>query len=65
MKTVSKLRNECYDLINKIVKKGEIDKENLMYALAFRMKMPIDDCKISKFDEETCKECLKMLKIML
>ena len=65
MKTISKLRNECYDLINKIVKRGEISKENLMYALAIRMNMPIEDCRISKFDEENCKKCLKMLEKML
>ena len=65
MKTVSKLRNECYDLVNKIVKKGEISKENLILALSFRMDMPIEDCRISKFDEETCKKCLKMLEKML
>lgn len=61
---VSKLRTECYDEINKIVKKGEISKENLMLALAIRMKMPFEELKISKFDEETCKKCLKMLEIM-
>ena len=65
MKTVSKLRNECYDLINKIVKKGEIDKENLILALSIRMNLPLEDCKISKFDEENCKKCLKMLDKML
>jgi hypothetical protein len=62
---VSKLRNDCYDIINKILKKGEIDKENLMLALSFRMNIPIENCKISKFDEEMCKKCLKMLEKML
>ena len=65
MKTVSKLRNECYDLLNKITRKGEISKEDLMIALSFRMCMPIEDCRISKFDEETCRKCLKMLEKML
>lgn len=65
MKTISKLRNECYDLVNKIIKKDEINKELLMTALAFRMNMHPDNCRISKFDEENCKKCLKMLQKML
>jgi len=62
---VSKLRTDCYDTINKIVKKGEISKEDLMWALAIRMRMPLENLKISKFDEETCKKCLKTLERIL
>lgn len=62
---LSKLRNECYDLINKIVKNGDINKEGVIIVLAMRLNIPIENCRISKFDEETCNKCLKMLKKML
>lgn len=57
--------NECYKIIDKILKKGEIKRKDLMIALAIRLNLPINDCNIEKFDKDTLEKALEMLKIML
>lgn len=65
MSEISRMRNECYILVDKIVRKGEINKKDLFAALAIRLKLPINNCFIRNFNEETLKKAIKELKYML
>ncbi len=59
------LKSQCYQLINKILKKNEISKKDLFIALAIRLRLPIDKCFIDEFDEKMLKKAIKELKYML
>lgn len=65
MSEISRMRNECYRLVDKIVAKGEINKKDLFTALAIRLKLPINNCFIRNFNEEMLKKAIKELKYML
>lgn len=65
MSELSRMRNECYRLVDKIVAKGEIKKKDLFAALAIRLKLPINKCFIHDFDKELCEKAIKELKYML
>lgn len=58
-------KKECNRLIDKILKKGEIKRKDLMIALALRLNIPIETCDIRNFDVNTLKNAVEMLKIML
>lgn len=65
MKEIKKLKNECYNLIDEIVEKGEISRKDLFIALAIRLKLPINNCFIKEFDEQMLRKAIKELKYML
>lgn len=62
---MKELKKECYSLIDKIVAKGEINRDNLKIVLAIRLKMPIDRFNIEKFDKNLLEKTIKALKCML
>lgn len=59
------LRSQCYQLVNKILKKNEINKKDLFIALAIRLRLPINECFIDEFDEKMLEKAIKELKYML
>ena len=59
------LKTECHRLVNIIVASGVINKKDLFYALAIRLNLPIDQCYIRDFDEETLKKAIKELNYMI
>lgn len=59
------LRSQCYQLVNKILKKNEISKKDLFIALAIRLRLPINECFIDEFDEKMLEKAIKELKYML
>ena len=65
MKDKKYLKSQCYQLIDSILKKNEINKKDLFIALAIRLKLPIDKCLINEFDEKTLEKAIKELKYML
>ena len=62
MKDKKYLKSQCYQLIDSILKKNEINKKDLFIALAIRLKLPIDKCFINEFDEKTLEKAIKELK---
>lgn len=65
MKNKKYLKSQCYQLIDSILKKNEINKKDLFIALAIRLKLPIDKCFINEFDEKNLEKAIKELKYML
>lgn len=65
MKDKKYLKSQCYQLIDSILKKNEINKRDLFIALAIRLKLPIDKCFINEFDEKMLEKAIKELKYML
>ena len=65
MKDKKHLKSQCYQLIDSILKKNEINKKDLFIALAIRLKLHIDKCFINEFDEKTLEKAIKELKYML
>ena len=65
MKDKKYLKSQCYQLIDNILKKNEINKKDLFIALAIRLKLPIDKCFINEFDEKMLEKAIKELKYML
>ena len=65
MKDKKYLKSQCYQLIDSILKKNEINKKDLFIALAIRLKLPIDKCFINEFDEKMLEKAIKELKYML
>lgn len=65
MSELSRMKNECYRLVDIIVSRGEISKKDLFIALAIRLRLPINNCFINNFSEETLKKTIKELKYML
>lgn len=65
MSELSRMKNECYRLVDIIVSRGEINKKDLFIALAIRLRLPINNCFINNFSEETIKKTIKELKYML
>ena len=65
MSELSRMRNECYRLVDRIVSRGEINKKDLFIAFAIRLRLPINNCFIRNFSEETLKKAIKELKYML
>ena len=59
------LRKECYKLIDRIVALGEIKRNDLLAALAFRLNIPINECYIKKFDKKMLEKAVKALNYML
>ena len=59
------LRSQCYQLVNKILKKNEISKKDLFIALAIRLRLPINECFIDEFDEKMLEKAIKEFKFML
>lgn len=59
------LRRECYKLIDRIVDTGEIKRQDLFAALAIRLRIPIDECFIKKFDTKMLEKAVKELTYML
>lgn len=59
------LRKECYKLIDRIVDTGEIKRQDLLAALAIRLRIPIDRCFIKKFDTKMLEKAVKELTYML
>jgi hypothetical protein len=59
------LKSQCYQLVNKILKKNEISKKDLFIALAIRLRLPINECFIDEFDEKMLEKAIKELKYML
>ena len=62
---MKELKKECYSLIDKIVKKGEINRDNLKIVLAIRLNMSIDRFNIERFDKNLLEKTIKALKCML
>lgn len=65
MKNKKYLKSQCYQLIDSILKKNEINKKDLFIALAIRLRLPIDKCFIDEFDEKMLEKAIKELKYML
>lgn len=65
MKDKKHLKSQCYQLIDSILKKNEINKKDLFIALAIRLRLPIDRCFIDEFDEKMLEKAIKELKYML
>ena len=65
MKDKKYLKSQCYQLVNKILKKNEISKKDLFIALAIRLRLPINECFIDEFDEKMLEKAIKELKYML
>lgn len=65
MKNKKYLKSQCYQLIDSILKKNEINKKDLFIALAIRLRLPIDRCFIDEFDEKMLEKAIKELKYML
>lgn len=65
MSELSRMKNECYRLVDRIISRGEISKKDLFIALAIRLRLPINNCFISNFSEATLKKAIKELKYML
>ena len=65
MKDKKHLKSQCYQLVNKILKKNEISKKDLFIALAIRLRLPINECFIDEFDEKMLEKAIKELKYML
>lgn len=65
MKDKKHLKSQCYQLIDSILKKNEINKKDLFIALAIRLRLPIDRCFIDEFDEKMLEKAIKKLKYML
>jgi len=59
------LRKQCYKLIDRIVEKGEIKRQDLFIALAIRLKLPINNCYIKNFDTKMLEKAVKELTYML
>ena len=59
------LRKECYKLIDRIVTIGEIKRQDLFVALAIRLRIPINECYIKKFDKKMLEKAVKELNYML
>lgn len=59
------LRNQCYKLIDRILEIGEISKPDLFAALAIRLRIPINECYIKKFDAKMLEKAIKELNYML
>ena len=65
MKDKKHLKSQCYQLIDSILKKNEINKKDLFIALAIRLRLPIDRCFIDEFNEKMLEKAIKELKYML
>ena len=65
MKDKKHLKSQCYQLIDSILKKNEINKKDLFIALAIRLRLPIDRCFIDEFDEKMLEKAIKELKYMI
>ncbi len=61
----SHLKKQCYSLIDRILKTGEIKRKDLFIALAIRLKLPINDCYINNFDLKTLEKAVRELEDML
>lgn len=59
------LKHKCYRLVDQILAKGEISKADLFAALAFRLRIPIEECYLKNFDDKMLEKALKELKYML
>lgn len=59
------LRNQCYKLVDRILALGEIKKQDLFAALAIRLRIPINECYIKKFDIKMLEKAIKELNYML
>lgn len=59
------LRKECYKLIDRIVATGEIKRDDLLIALAIRLRIPINECFIKKFDIKMLEKAIKELNYMI
>ena len=64
-KELRNLRHQCYNLIDRIVYSGTINKKDLFIALAIRLNLPIDNCYIKSFDKIMCEKAIKELKYMI
>lgn len=64
-KELRNLRHQCYNLIDRIVYSGVINKKDLFIALAIRLNLPIDNCYIKNFDKIMCEKAIKELKYMI
>lgn len=64
-KQLHNLRHQCYNLVDKIVYSGAINKKDLFAALAIRLKLPINKCYIKNFDKIMCEKAIKELKYMI
>lgn len=62
---MKELKKECYKLIDKILAKGEISRDNLKIALAIRLGMSTRDCNIERFDKNLLNKTIKALRCML
>lgn len=61
----SHLKKQCYNLIDRIVKTGEINRKDLLIALAIRLRLPINNCYINDFDLKTLQKAVRELEDML
>ena len=61
----SYLRDKCYKLVDQILDLGEISKPDLFAALAFRLRIPINECYIKNFDTKMLEKAVKELTYML
>lgn len=59
------LRNQCYKLVDRVLALGEIKKQDLFAALAIRLRIPINECYIKKFDAKMLEKAIKELNYML
>lgn len=64
-KYLHNLKTQCYNLVDKIIASGAINKKDLFIALAIRLKLPIDNCYIKNFDKTMCEKAIKELKYMI
>ncbi len=62
---MKELKKECYKLIDKIVAKGGISRDNLKIALAIRLGIHTKDCNIERFDKNLLEKTIKALRCML
>ncbi len=64
-KYLESLQNQCYRLIDIIMKKCDINKKDLYLALAIRLRIPMDKCNIKDFNEVLCQKAIKELNYMI